>query len=166
MIAMGDALAIVVSRMKGFASQDFAQFHPGGNLGLELSRVEEIMRPINQCRIASDQQSVREVFINVSQPGRRSGAIMLVDKDGKLSGIFTDRDLARLFEQRQDQDVDRTISELMMQQPATVKAGLLIKDAKLLMGDKKISELPVLDAQDCPIGLIDITDIVGIESTK
>ena len=107
MLAVGDALALVVSRMRGFAREDFARFHPAGNLGLKLSKVEQHMRPLEQCRVAPEGQTVREVLVRVSVPGRRTGATMLVDAEGKLSGIFTDSDLARLFEQRRDREPGR-----------------------------------------------------------
>ena len=102
MLAVGDALALVVSRMRGFAREDFARFHPAGNLGLRLSKVEQHMRPLQQCRVAPQEETVRQVLVRVSVPGRRTGATMLVDAAGRLSGIFTDSDLARLFEHRRD----------------------------------------------------------------
>jgi len=109
MLAMGDALALVTSRMRDFGREDFARFHPGGSLGRKLSKVEHHMRALDQCRVAGDGLSVREVFVAVSRPGRRTGAIMLVGADGKLSGIFTDSDLARLFEGRRDDCLDGPI---------------------------------------------------------
>ena len=102
MLALGDALALVTSRMRDFGREDFARFHPAGNLGQRLSKVEHHMRPLVQCRLAPDSETVREVLVRVSVPGRRTGATMLVDGEGKLSGIFTDSDLARLFEHRRD----------------------------------------------------------------
>ena len=98
MLALGDALALVASRMRNFGREDFARFHPAGSLGQRLSKVEHHMRPLEQCRVAGDQQTVREVLVRVSVPGRRTGATMLVDAEGRLSGIFTDSDLARFFE--------------------------------------------------------------------
>ncbi|MCS7305285.1 MAG: KpsF/GutQ family sugar-phosphate isomerase [Thermoguttaceae bacterium] len=162
MLALGDALALVVSRMKQFGREDFARFHPAGTLGRKLSRVEDHMRPLEQCRVASERLSVREVFVAVSRPGRRTGAIMLVDGLGRLSGIFTDSDLARLFERKQDHLFDRPISEVMTRQPITILLGSRMSEAVHLMAQKKISELPVVDSEGHPIGLIDITDIVGI----
>jgi arabinose-5-phosphate isomerase len=162
MLALGDALALVVSRMKRFGREDFARFHPAGALGRKLSRVEEQMRPLDQCRVASEGLSVREVFAAVSRPGRRTGAIMLVDAQGRLSGIFTDSDLARLFERKQDHQFDRPIAEVMTCQPLTISLHSRMSEAVSLMARRKISELPVVDAEGRPVGLIDITDIVGI----
>ena len=63
MLAVGDALALVVSQMRRFSRDDFARFHPAGNLGHKLSKVEHHMRPLEQCRVADQQQTVREVLI-------------------------------------------------------------------------------------------------------
>jgi len=162
MLAVGDALALVVSRMRGLTRDDFARFHPAGTLGRRLSRVDEHMRPRHQCRIAEDHLSIREVFVSLRVPGRRTGAIMLVDSEGRLSGVFTDSDLARLFEGRRECDFDRPIRQVMTSQPLTIRSGSLLVDAVAMMARRKISELPVVDAEGHPIGLVDITDVVGM----
>ena len=84
MLAVGDALALVVSRMRGFARDDFARYHPAGNLGLQLSKVQQHMRPLEHCRVARQEETVRQVLVRVSVPGRRSGATMLIDAAGRL----------------------------------------------------------------------------------
>ncbi len=162
MLALSDALALVASRMKGFTREDFARFHPAGSLGRKLSRVEHAMRPLDQCRVAGDGLSVREVFVALRVPGRRTGAIMLVGSDGRLSGIFTDSDLARLFERRRDGDFDGPIRNVMTARPVTVPCGAMLVDAVAIMAQRKISELPVVDEEGRPAGLLDITDVVGL----
>ncbi|MEA1950640.1 MAG: KpsF/GutQ family sugar-phosphate isomerase [Planctomycetota bacterium] len=162
MLALGDALALVASQMRGFRREDFARFHPGGSLGQRLSRVEQLMRGLDCCRVADQRKTVREVLVNVSLPGRRTGAIMLVDAVGKLSGIFTDSDLARLFEQRRDPQLDVPISSVMTAEPLSARLGTLVTDAVDTMARRKISELPVVDPAGRPAGLIDITDVVGL----
>ena len=87
---------------------------------------------------------------------------MLVDAAGRLSGIFTDSDLARLFEQRRDADLDAPIASVMTRDPLTVSHGNLMSDAVALMAQRKISELPVVDDEGRPMGLIDVTDVVGL----
>ena len=106
--------------------------------------------------------SVRDVIVKCTKPGRRSGAIMLTDKAGRLTGLFTDSDLARLFEQRRDASLDRPIHEVMTPQPITVALGSRVVDAVEILRQRKISELPVIDADSRPAGLIDITDVVGL----
>ncbi len=162
MLAVGDALALVVSRMRHFSREDFARFHPGGSLGYQLSKVDQHARPLEQCRVAGEEQTVREVLVGASVPGRRTGATMLIDAQGRLSGIFTDSDLARLFEQRRDGDLDRPIRQVMTSSPLRVEAGSMMIDAIAIIVGRKISELPVVDAAGKPVGLIDITDVVGL----
>jgi len=161
MLALGDALALVTSRMRGFAREDYARFHPGGSLGRKLSKVGDYLRPLDRCRVASDGETVRRVFVELSVPGRRTGAIMLVDDEGKLSGIFTDSDLARLFEHRREHALDEPIRQVMTSQPTTVRIGTRMPEAVAQMARRKISELPVVDTEGRPVGLIDVTDVVG-----
>jgi arabinose-5-phosphate isomerase len=162
MLALGDALALVVSRMRGFAREDFARFHPAGSLGRKLSRVGQYCRPLRMCRVAEDSLSVREVFVRRSMPGRRTGAIMLVDQEGRLTGLFTDSDLARLFEHRREETLDEPIRPVMTRNPLTIQDGAMMTDAVALMAKRKISELPVVDECGRPTGLIDVTDVVGL----
>jgi arabinose-5-phosphate isomerase len=162
MLALGDALALVTSRMRDFRREDFARFHPAGNLGRQLSRVDDFMRPLDACRLARDTHSVRQVFVARNGTGRRTGAIMLVDAEGLLAGIFTDSDLARLFESKRDAAIDRPIREVMTSQPRTVPTGSMMVDAVTIMAERKISELPVVDAAGRPVGMLDITDVVGL----
>jgi len=162
MMAVGDALALVASRMTGFREEDFARFHPGGSLGLKLSKVEEVMRPLSECRVAPQNKSIREVFIEVSRPGRRTGAIMLTDEHGALSGIFTDSDLARLFEEDRDDALGAAIGDVMTASPAVVTAGTMLPAAVDVLASRKISELPVVDAAGKPLGMIDITDVLAM----
>ena len=162
MLAVGDALALVVSRMRRFGCEDFARFHPGGSLGYKLSRVEQHMRPLAECRVADEAETVRQMLIGASMPGRRTGATMLVDADGRLSGIFTDSDLARLFEHRRDGALDCPIRQVMTPDPLRVASGAMMVDAVAIMAKRKISELPVVDDAGKPAGLIDVTDVVAL----
>ena len=162
MLAMGDALALVTSRMRDFGKADFARFHPGGSLGLQLAKVDDYMRHLADCRVASCSDSVRQVFVRQRAPGRRTGAIMVVDPQGILRGIFTDSDLARLFESRRDAALDGSIREVMTKHPASVPGGSMMTDAVEIMAERKISELPVVDGDGRPAGLLDVTDIVAL----
>jgi arabinose-5-phosphate isomerase len=162
MLAVGDALALVTSRMRDFSREDFARFHPAGNLGRQLSKVDDVMRPLAECRVALESQNVRQVFVEHSRAGRRTGAIMLVDAGGNLAGLFTDSDLARLFEHKRDAALDRPVREVMTQRPLRVPQGSMSMDAIAIMAESKISELPVVDDTGRPVGLIDITDVVAL----
>lgn len=166
MLAMGDALALVTSRMRDFGPEDFARFHPGGSLGRMLARVEDIMRPLDQCRIAGEEETLRQVFGDRTKTRRRTGAIMLVDREGSLAGIFTDSDFARLFAKTEPAELARKLDgpmrEVMTVSPMRIALGSMARSAVEILAERKISELPVVDADGKPCGLIDITDVVAL----
>jgi len=162
MLALGDALALVLCQMQGFKAEDFARFHPAGSLGQKLSHVDDWMRPLERCRVAQMSRTVRDVFVGASLPGRRTGAIMLTDEEGKLTGIFTDSDLARLLEGKQQDALDQPVSDRMTREPSTVTIGSRTAMAIEMFATRKISELPVVDDRGFPKGMIDITDIVHL----
>jgi len=162
MLAVGDALALVVGRRKGLTPQQFAHFHAGGSLGNRFKTVGEIMRKGDALRVAVDTASIREVFTTVSRPGRRTGAVVLVNESGHLSGLFTDSDLAKLLERRYDERLDRPISESMTHQPLTVRPETLLVEAVEILSKNHISELPVVNEKGCPVGIVDITDVVSV----
>lgn len=162
MLALGDALALVASHSKGFVAEDFARYHPGGALGLKLSTVEDYMRKTEECRVAPDQRTIRQVLVECTRPGRRSGAIMLVNDAGQLTGLFTDSDLARLIEARHDEALDRPVHEMMIKQPTTLYAGTKMNIAIEVLAERKISELPIVDAAGKPVGMIDVTDVMSL----
>lgn len=161
MAAVGDALAFVLADMRQFGHEDFARFHPAGSLGRKLMKVDAVMRRGEQLRRAAATATVREVFSLRSQ-GRRTGAVLIVDAENRLLGLFTDSDLARLFEQRRDAALDRPIAEVMTRNPLTVPAGSRLLEAVEVMQRQKISELPVVDASGRVLGLLDITDLIGL----
>ncbi len=123
------------------------------------------MRPLAECRVAEQSLTVRGVLVQVSRPGRRTGAIMLVDTSGHLTGLFTDSDLARMLEHNQESALDEGIDRVMTRHPTTVCVGTFLSRAIELLAGKRISELPVVDADSRPIGLIDITDVVAQEGS-
>jgi arabinose-5-phosphate isomerase len=166
MLAVGDALAFVLCRRREFTREDFARFHPAGNLGRKLLKVDAVMRRAGDLRLAPAAATVREVFTQVQRRGRRTGAVMLTDADGRLCGLFTDSDLARLFEQKRDETLDRSICEVMTRNPITVTKGTRVADAVDVLCRHKISELPVIDDEGRPAGLLDITDLIGLLSAE
>jgi len=163
MLALGDAIAFTLLEQRQFTAEDFARFHPGGSLGRKLAIVEETMRRGAELRIAPESETVRSVFAQVRHQGRRTGAIMLVDADGRLAGLFTDSDLARLFEQRNDVALDAPISQVMTKQPVVIGPAARMVEAMEILKARKISELPVVDSEGRPVGMLDITDLIGLE---
>jgi len=162
LMAVGDALALLVSRMRDFRAEDFALYHPAGNLGRKLGRVEDVMRTGRALRRSGPGLTVREVLVGLAGPRRRSGAVLVEDADGRLLGIFTDSDLARLFERRRESDLDRPIGEVMTADPVQVVVGDPLAEAVEVMKVRKISELPVVDRGGRIVGLIDLTDVIGM----
>jgi arabinose-5-phosphate isomerase len=162
LMAVGDALALLVSRMRDFRAEDFALYHPAGSLGRKLLRVEDVMRTGAQIRRARPDETVRAVFVRLAGPRRRSGAVLVEDEDQALLGIFTDSDLARLFEKRREADLDRPIGEVMTPDPVRIGVGATLADAVEAIKSRKISELPVVDRGGHLVGLIDLTDLIGL----
>ena len=162
LMAVGDALALLVSRMRDFRAEDFALYHPAGSLGRKLGRVEDVMRTGNQIRRAHVDETVRDVFVRLAGPRRRSGAILIEDESEMLLGIFTDSDLARLFERRREADLDRPIGEVMTANPVRITVGATIAEAVEALKSRKISELPVIDRGGRLVGLIDLTDLIEL----
>lgn len=162
MLALGDALAFTLLQQRGFTPEQFARYHPAGSLGRRLARVSEYMRRGPELRIAPATETVRTVFARVRHTGRRTGAIMLTDAQGRLAGLFTDSDLARLFESRRDDRLDAPIAEVMTTDPVVIGPEARLAEAIELLHAHKISELPVVDADRRPVGMLDITDLIGL----
>jgi arabinose-5-phosphate isomerase len=163
MLALGDALAFTLLEQRQFTAADFARFHPAGSLGRKLATVAEYMRQGDELRLAPATETVRAVFSRVRHGGRRTGAIMLTDADGRLAGLFTDSDLARLFENRTDDALDAPIERVMTKTPLVIGPHAKMAEAIDVLRARKISELPVVDAEGRPVGMIDITDLIGLE---
>ena len=89
---------------------------------------------------------------------------MLTDKAGRLTGLFTDSDLARLFEKRDEAALDRPMCTVMVAKPTTVPSGTRVGDAVALLAQRKFSELPVVDKKGQPVGLVDVTDVLGLKA--
>jgi arabinose-5-phosphate isomerase len=162
MLALGDALALTVMKLRDFRAEDFAIYHPAGQLGRQLIRVGEAMtfRLGENLPVASDKLTVGEVLHQVSTIKRRSGAVILIDEPGRLSGIFTDGDLRRLLTSDPVNALSRPVREVMGRTPKHVRNDQLASEAMSLMQKHRIDELPVVDADRRPVGLIDVQDLV------
>jgi arabinose-5-phosphate isomerase len=162
MLAIGDALALTVMRERKFTKEEFALYHPAGQLGRKLIRVAEAMsfRRGENLPVASDGLSVGEVLHEVSRIKRRSGAVILIDKTGKLSGVFTDGDLRRVMTDNDGSALRQPIAEVMTKNPKNIREDQLASEAMAIMQHYRIDELPVVDGNDRPVGLIDVQDLV------
>jgi arabinose-5-phosphate isomerase len=161
MTALGDALALTVMKLRDFTAEDFAMFHPAGQLGRKLIRVKEAMtfRQGENLPVASDQLTVGKVLHEVSHIKRRSGAVILTNAAGKLSGIFSDGDLRRLVTDNDGTALERPIAEVMTAKPKRISENALASEAMAILRQYRIDELPVVDDQDRPVGLIDVQDL-------
>lgn len=158
MLAMGDALAVALLEKKGFKEKDFAFYHPGGILGKRLVlKVSDIMRRGGNNPIVSESTPVKKVLVAITKG--RAGSASVVDKKGRLVGIFTDGDLRRHFETEPDL-INKKVSSVMTRNPAAIKAGRLAAEAFDILRSKKIDELPVIDDRHRPIGLLDVQDLL------
>ena len=158
MLAMGDALAVVLQERKGFKVEDFALFHPGGSLGKRLLlKVGDIMRTGAGNPIVREGALVRDVLSKITRA--RSGSASVVDGKGRLKGIFTDGDLRRHMRAGSDMTGKR-IKDVMTKSPKVVKPDLMAADAMKILQDLRIDELPVVDGSGRPVGLLDVQDLL------
>jgi arabinose-5-phosphate isomerase len=162
MAALGDAVFLAVMKCRQFSAEEFALYHPGGQLGRKLIKVKEAMtfRVGENLPIASDRLTIGQVLHEVSSIKRRSGAVVLVDDRGQISGIFSDGDLRRAITDDDGSVLRRPISDLMTRNPKRIRGDQLASEAIGIMRPHRIDELPVVDDEDRPIGLIDIQDLV------
>lgn len=165
MLALGDALALSVMKMRKFTADDFAVFHPAGQIGRKLIRVGEAMtfRKGENLPVASEKMSVGEVLHSVSAIKRRSGAVILVDERGCLTGIFSDGDLRRLVTDDDGTALKRPVRDVMTKNPKRISADSLASEAMAVMRQYRIDEIPVVDSSDRPMGLIDVQDLVVLK---
>ncbi|MCH2148383.1 MAG: KpsF/GutQ family sugar-phosphate isomerase [Phycisphaerales bacterium] len=165
-LACGDALALAASRRKQFSEDDFHRHHPGGMLGAGLRSVSEVMRfkAGEHLPIVSQDRSVEEALQDAwsTQVPRRAGAIVLVDDNGLLSGIFTDGDLRRLLIENRAA-LEQPIHEVMTSHPRSLLETDRVRDAKQLIAEHRIDEIPVVDQEGRPVGLVDVQDLITMK---
>jgi arabinose-5-phosphate isomerase len=158
MLALGDAIAMVLFKIKGFKQTDFAFYHPGGNLGKRLLlKVDNIMRTGKRNPIVKKRAKIEEVLIAITKA--RAGSAIVVDNRGCLIGIFTDGDLRRHLK-RGPHILARPVFEVMTKTPKTIQSGSLAAEALKILREKKIDEIPVVDKHNKPLGIIDVQDII------
>lgn len=157
-LAVGDALAMVLLDERGLTRDDFAKFHPAGNLGrVLLLRVKDIMRSGARLPIVTEKATTQEAILAMTKA--KSGSIAIVHpKSGKLTGIFTDGDFRRSALTGPD-FLDKPVTTFMTRSPKTVAEDALGVDALRLFQAHKIDDLIVVDAKGKPTGLVDGQDL-------
>jgi arabinose-5-phosphate isomerase len=165
MLALGDALALAVSRRRAFSPDDFAKRHPGGMLGRQMMNITEILRHrAGENLPLIDQDSILgDVLRTTSTGGRRVGAVVLVDDQQRLAGLFTDADLARLLVREGPEALKRPMHEIMTTQPSHLSHRALVRDAVQMMRERRFDEIPIVDDDGRPVGLVDVQDLIALK---
>ena len=157
MLVLGDALAMVLLEARGFQKEDFARFHPGGNLGRSLLlKVDQIMRKDGQLAFVTPQSTIREAIHAMAKA--RSGASVIIDPEGKLCGIFTHGDFGRHFQTHPDL-LEKGVAEFMTTNPISIRSGRLAAEVLRILDQHRIDDLVVLDEENRPVGLVDSQDL-------
>ncbi|MDD5504261.1 MAG: KpsF/GutQ family sugar-phosphate isomerase [Candidatus Omnitrophica bacterium] len=158
MLAMGDALCVALLKVRGFRAEDFAFYHPGGSLGKKLwLKVEDVMRKDDAFTVAREDAPLKKVLYAITKA--RAGSATVVDKSGRLTGIFTDGDLRRNLE-KDPYVTEKMVRLVMTKNPAVIKKGSMAVEALNLLRRKKIDEIPVVDRDYKPVGLVDVQDLL------
>ena len=158
MLALGDALAILLAKMRGLKEEDFALVHPDGSLGRKLLlRVEDLMHTGREVPVVGEETILKDALFEMTSKG--FGTI-LVEREGKLVGILTDGDLRRLLERIGYALLDKSIGEVMIRNPKRIAPEKLAAQALALMEKHEISVLPVVDGDNKIVGIIHIHDLL------
>jgi arabinose-5-phosphate isomerase len=156
MLALGDALAVVLSERRGFKEEDFANLHPGGKLGKRLARVESLMHSGEALPRVGTETKMPDVIYEMSR--KKLGVTAVVEGD-RLVGIISDGDLRRLLEKRGKDVMDLAAREAMTQNPKTIEPGEFAATALALMEEKKITSLMVVDGRGQLKGIVHLHDL-------
>ncbi len=163
MLALGDALALVVQEGRRFGPDEFARFHPGGDLGRRLMRVGELMRTGERNpQVQSGSTVLQAIEVMTRTPGR-PGATSVVDKSGRLLGFFTDGDLRRLIEHGLANPRERSIDEAMTRSPRSIVPDTFALEALALLHQFAVDQLPVVDGDGRLLGLLDVQDLLNLK---
>jgi len=166
-LALGDALALALAKWLSVTVESFRRNHPGGTLGELLRPVVEVLRfrvGENLPAIRSTR-TVREALQDADTKGRRPGALVVVDDASRLIGIFTDGDLRRLVLTKPEL-LDGPIASVMTRSPRTLGADALVRDAVQMVREFRADEIPVIDADGRPVGLLDVQDLVALKVVR
>ncbi|MGI4775842.1 MAG: KpsF/GutQ family sugar-phosphate isomerase [Janthinobacterium lividum] len=156
MLAIGDALMVVLQEARGFCTENYRLFHPGGKIGADLLKVKDLMKINDQLPLVYPQTSFSDTIITMSDK-RLVGCAIVVDKEGRLVGIISDGDLRRHI----NDDFDlKYAKDIMTTQPISLRPDQLAIDALDIMRKNKITFLPVVDG-NMVTGIIHIHDVLS-----
>ena len=157
MLALGDALAMAVLQARGFRRHDYAKRHPSGAIGRALLlKVRDIMRTGNRNAVASKDLLVREALLVMTQA--KSGSVSVVDRHGRLVGVFTDGDLRRRMAEESDV-LSQPLARVMTPRPICLSEEALAMEALKIFDERNIDDLIVVNSRREPVGLVDSQDL-------
>ena len=151
-LALGDALAVAVMRARGFAAEDFHDFHPGGKLGARMMRVGQLMHGGDELPLVTEGTHMSDTLLEMTSKG--FGVAAVEDASGKLAGIITDGDLRR----NMDGLMGCCAGDVATRAPLTVEPDMLAAQALALMNEGKKTVLIVVDDKNCPVGVLHLHD--------
>ncbi|WP_306118745.1 MULTISPECIES: KpsF/GutQ family sugar-phosphate isomerase [unclassified Roseitalea] len=155
-LAMGDALAVALLENRGFTADQFRDFHPGGQLGANLTRVGDLMHTGDRLPLVAAGTSMRQAIVQISQKG--FGCVGVVDGDGRLAGIVTDGDLRRHI----DADLlSMQVDEVMTREPKTIAADALAATALTIVNAASITALMIVE-DGRPVGIVHLHDLLRV----
>ncbi len=158
-IAMGDALAMALLEEQDFVEEDFALFHPGGNLGKQLLlKVEDLMHTEEDIPLVDKDASMKKAIFEMTD--KRLGITGIVDEDEKLIGCLTDGDLRRILEERKDKFFTGPLAEVMSEDPITIDKNMRAVRALQIMEKHQITVLFIVDDDHRPTGVVHMHDIL------
>ncbi len=161
MLALGDALAMVLLEARGFDKEDFAKFHPAGMIGRSLlMRVHQVMRPASAMAVVRPDAMIRDVL--KAMTAVRAGAAVVAGEDRHLAGIFTHGDFARHFP-NDPRIGERVVADLMTLNPVTVHKDKLAVEVLSLLQRHRIDDLVVVDDENVPVGIVDSQDLTRLK---
>ncbi|MBA2435198.1 MAG: KpsF/GutQ family sugar-phosphate isomerase [Verrucomicrobiota bacterium] len=161
MLALGDALAMVLLEARGFQKEDFAKFHPAGMVGRSLLlRVHQIMRPRTALALVRPEANIRKVLELMTS--LRAGAAVIAGSDEQLLGIFTHGDFVRHF-QTDPRVGERLVADLMTLNPVVVHQDKLAVEVLNLLERHRIDDLVVVDDRGVPVGIVDSQDLTKLK---
>ena len=151
-LAMGDAMAVALMEKRNFRPQDFAQFHPGGELGKRLlTTAGDVMRT-EEMPVITPEMHLGEAIIQVS---RGKLGLGIAERNGEIAGLITDGDIRRAMEKWKAQFFDKTVADIMTTRPKTVSTDTKISEVQKIMSRYKIHSVLVADKHNHLLGVVD-----------
>lgn len=157
MLGLGDALAVVLSKRRGFGKEEYKKFHPGGQLGKHLRRIREVMLKGERLPLVRENVTMEKAILEMSS--KLLGCVGVVDHEGALLGMISDGDLRRHMAKDL---LNRRVDEVMTKNPITISGDVFIGEALELMNEKRVTSLFIVEENSqVPLGIIHIHACLG-----